>query len=267
MADRGLKAIAVLVALVFVVPVTAIVVGLLTDAEEEPTYVAGVPGTGRPLRWVASDRVLFEKPGGRGVAVLTVDGKVPLDLEFFTEFSWAESPDGTEAAFVVVEQNRFSLYIAPLDRDGRPRLLVRTEDGSVLNGVRWTADGRFVVFDGPAWTSVVPREGGAVHPYVPASLVRASATVEVPPSGPHDDYVPVEPTYARTPVFERLEPGRKIGPWSVAAPGDELVVEASGERCRALLPSPDRRFLACVYSFVDVETGVSESLGVIVGPS
>jgi hypothetical protein len=265
MGDWGLRIIGALLALAVAVPITAIVIGRALAPEPELPYLAGVQGSGRPLRWLANDRVLFEKPGGRGVSVLTVDGEVPLDLDLVTEFDWAESPDGTEAAYIVRERQGSALYVGPIDGTRPPRLLARSDEPEMwMDHVQWTGDGHYVVFDSSSGTRVVPSEGGVPQPYVSVSLARASETVAIPPGGPFPDYVTRAPTYTFLPAYSKLEPGRKLGRWTVAPGGDQLVVDASGERCILLLPSPDGRFFACTYSKIDRASGASESGGAIV---
>jgi hypothetical protein len=269
MADWGLRAIGALLALAVGVPVAAIVIGRVL-VEEPPggplgSFVDGAAIGGRPLRWLGTDRVLFET--GLGVAVLTVDGEIPLNADLTTEFGWAESPGGTEAAYAVWEGPGSALYVGPVRADSPPRLLARSEKPEdLIDHVMWTEDGRYVTFTFSNEQLLVPREGGEARPYVPESVVRASATVEVPPGGPFADYVVSHPTNEFNPDYAELEPGRSFGRWTVSPSGGQLEADAAlhDEVCRLLLASPDGRFVACSHSTINRTTGASESRAAIV---
>jgi hypothetical protein len=269
MGDWGLRLIAVLLAFAVGVPVTAIAIGRFWA--EEPSggplgsFVDGPAIGGRPLRWLGADRVLFET--GLGVAVLSVDGEVPLNADLTTEFGWAEAPDRTEAAYAVWEGSGSALYIGPVRADRPPRLLAKShKPEELIDHIMWTEDGRYVIFSSLNGQLVVPREGGEARPYVPESVVRASATVEVPPGGPFADYVVSHPTNEFHPAYARLEPGLSFGRWAVSLNGGQL--EADGvvhdEVCRLLLASPDGRFVACSHSKINTVTGASESRAAII---
>lgn len=269
MRNWGLRAIGALLAFAVGVPVIAITIGRFR-IEEPPagplgSFVDGPAIGGRPLRWLGTDRVLFET--GLGVAVLSVDGEVPLNADLTTEFGWAESPDRTEAAYAVWEGRRSFLYVGPIRADRAPRLLATGRElRDPIHHVMWTEDGRYVIFSFSNVQWAVPREGGEARPYVPESVVRASATVEVPPGGPFADYVVSHPTNEFQPEYSRLEPGQSFGRWAVSLNGDQL--EARGvvhdEACRLLLASPDGRFVACSHSTINTATGASESRAAIV---
>lgn len=190
------------------VPVTAIVLGRLWGQEPRGplgSFVDGPAIGGRPLRWLGSDRVLFET--SLGVAVLTVDGQVPLNADLTTEFGWAESPDRTEAAYAVWEGRGSALYIGPIRADRPPRLLAKGEKPEgLIHHIQWTEDGRHVTFTFANEQLAIPREGGEARPYVPESVVRASATVEVPPGGPFADYWSAIPRTSSTPSMRGSSP-------------------------------------------------------------
>jgi hypothetical protein len=224
------------------------------------------------LAWLSNDRVLF-RVQSHFLAMVTIEGKVPLFVALTSPRSWAVSPDGKEVAYIawVPETDRRNpksiLYVGPLLADAPPR---KVYTGGLMQGVMWTVDGGYLIVNEEGHnTRAFPSEGGPPREYLAEGDAKGSATVRIPPGGPLPNYVPIEPLWSdyKQPAWVRLEPGSEFGRWTVARDGRSL--ERSGgfevsHSCRGLLPSPDGRFLACTHVRQDHLRETSESWATII---